>query len=381
MPQPSQVRSIKRPPPVMADYDAMLDRAVKSLADSSLIARTALYERLRAALVSEIESAGLSEFTDSELEAFDLAVDRLERRTKEPTKAPSELRALDQVVDRREARIREPAEEPAKPPSELPSPTKADRTISDGWLRDLLTRASNDDDDATAVEATSKASAEIGGELPVSGGSARQLNAALQNSFPEPDFLKMLEDVASNELGELQEAPEEMSHAIVPNTSVSAIARGRQTPESAISRELEEAISREVTLQLVLERTSRDFVSDSAAFTGGAKRRRRWLLAGGGVSAALGAALVFVAVTPQSFVKDVVPSFSTEVFSRSFQRGMKDALLVEAPQFQSFPSAADEPLNSEQTRQVLKQLIQWSLKTGSDQPSQEPRSKPPALPD
>jgi len=358
-PQPIPFRSVKRPSPVMVGYDAMLDRAVKSLADASLIARTALYERLRTTLVSEIEAAGLSESIDSELRAFDQAVDRLEARTKEP----------------------------AKPSSELPGPTNAgDATMSDGWVRDLLTRASKDDE--SAAEATSKVSARIGGERPVPGGGARQWNAAPQHSTPEssePDFLKMLEDAVSKELvtsrqfaqhaapGETP-APGETSHGLAPDSSIFADARGRQTMVGAISKEMEEAIAREVALRLVPENALHDPDSNSSDVAGRRKRRRGSLLVGGGISAALGAALVFVAVAPQSFVKDVAPFFSIEAFSRSGQWGKKDT--VEASQSLPSDRGVDEPLNSEQSKQVFKQLVQWSLKVDSDRSSQEPRGKP-----
>jgi len=99
--QPGKKTSI-----VMADYDALLARAVENLPNSSPAGRAALYERARAALISQLQSS------------------------KRPVSIEAEVRVLDDAIDRLESRINERAQYAQEP------------SRSGGWLNNLLTRVS-----------------------------------------------------------------------------------------------------------------------------------------------------------------------------------------------------------------------------------------------
>jgi predicted regulator of Ras-like GTPase activity (Roadblock/LC7/MglB family) len=128
---PIQDRLLKKSSAAMADYDALLARAVDNLPNSSPTARAALYKRTRTALISELRSA------------------------KQPISIESELRVLDDAIDRLEARIKGKKQEAPTPSTILPGPTKSEPARSGGWLNDLLARASRDD--ASTVQTASNA--------------------------------------------------------------------------------------------------------------------------------------------------------------------------------------------------------------------------------
>jgi predicted regulator of Ras-like GTPase activity (Roadblock/LC7/MglB family) len=117
-----QDRSIKKAS-ALADYDALLEHAVESLPISSPTARATLYKSTRTALSSQLRSG------------------------KEPlpiATIESELRVFDDAVDRIEARI-QVRESGLAPSTVVPDAAKSERVTSDGWLDDLLARASRDD--------------------------------------------------------------------------------------------------------------------------------------------------------------------------------------------------------------------------------------------
>jgi len=112
----------KRALTIMAEYDALLTRAVEKLPDPSEPARTALYSRTRASLVDQL------------------------RLTRPPGEMEDEIRLLDEAINRFEARFRTMAHEKPTLPSLERSPATSDLMRSDSWLGDLLSRASMDDE-------------------------------------------------------------------------------------------------------------------------------------------------------------------------------------------------------------------------------------------
>lgn len=132
---PFQDRPLKTTSTELADYDALLENAVKSLPNSSPTGRASLYKRTRTALSSQLRSA------------------------KEPMPAAiieSELSVFDVAVDRIEARIRAKEKNALAPSTASPDATKSERTRSESWLNDLLTRASRDDAPTTPTAAKAR---------------------------------------------------------------------------------------------------------------------------------------------------------------------------------------------------------------------------------
>jgi len=121
MPQ-TEDHPLKHALTIMADYDALLTRAVEKLADPSEYARTALYSRTRASLVAQLRS------------------------TRAPADMEDEVRLLDDAINRFETRFRTMAHGKPTPPPLERSPATSDLMRSDSWLGDLLSRASSDDE-------------------------------------------------------------------------------------------------------------------------------------------------------------------------------------------------------------------------------------------
>jgi len=107
----------RRTPGILADYEALLTRAIENLPDSSPTRREDLYQRTRAALVSQLRASRQESSIDSELDILNEVIERVESRISAKA-ASTALRQL------------------AKPALEG----------SDGWLGNLLSRASEDDD-------------------------------------------------------------------------------------------------------------------------------------------------------------------------------------------------------------------------------------------
>jgi predicted regulator of Ras-like GTPase activity (Roadblock/LC7/MglB family) len=118
----------------MADYESLLARAVENLPNSSPEARATLYQRAKTALISQLRSA---------------------KQPMPEANIESELRVLGEAIDRLEARVEGKAQNALVPSTALRGPTKPEPT-KQGWLSDLLARASRDDE--PAVRTTSKAS-------------------------------------------------------------------------------------------------------------------------------------------------------------------------------------------------------------------------------
>jgi len=163
-----------------AGYDAMLARSVENLPDSSPTARAAFYERIRAALTAQMKSS------------------------KRPISIESELRMLDEAIDRLESRIKQEA-----PDAQPTSSTASRPTKSDGWLDDLLVRASRND--VQKNPSTSRAQA----ELPLRSPRVATLRTSPDLSRSSgPSLLQVVparapsvQEEASFDLGNAQEKP------------------------------------------------------------------------------------------------------------------------------------------------------------------------------
>ncbi|MCL2715921.1 MAG: roadblock/LC7 domain-containing protein [Alphaproteobacteria bacterium] len=119
---PVEDHPLKHALTIMADYDALLTRAVEKLPDPSEPARTALYSRTRASLVAQLRS------------------------TRPPEDMEDEIRLLDEAINRFETRFRTMAHAKPTPPALERSPATSNLMRSDSWLGDLLSRASADDE-------------------------------------------------------------------------------------------------------------------------------------------------------------------------------------------------------------------------------------------
>jgi len=165
-----------------AGYDAMLARSVENLPDSSPTARAAFYERIRAALTAQMKSS------------------------QRPISIESELRMLDEAIDRLEARIKQEA------PDAQPTSSTASRgpAKSDGWLDDLLVRASRNDVHKTP--STSRAQPELPQRSPRVATLRTSPDLLSRSSGPSllqvvPARAPSVQEEASFDLGNAQEKP------------------------------------------------------------------------------------------------------------------------------------------------------------------------------
>ncbi|MCL2713035.1 MAG: hypothetical protein FWD68_00150 [Alphaproteobacteria bacterium] len=129
--QPFQERTVRASASVLDRYDAVLAQAVESQGNSTPTSRRAFYEQTRKNLVFEMRSAGRASSIDSELRVFDEAVKRLETRIRQSVPKPS------------------PATASLRASTELPPRSSGPK--SNGWLDDLLARASVDDSGKTTT--------------------------------------------------------------------------------------------------------------------------------------------------------------------------------------------------------------------------------------
>jgi hypothetical protein len=121
----------------MAHYDAVLRQAVEDLPDPSPVAREALYERTKTALISLLQSAKQPIPFEFELRALEQAIDRLEARIKETTQnmlATARTNGMSSNLQTPDDTSQDAS----------PALTAEEATRSGGWLSDLLTRASRD---------------------------------------------------------------------------------------------------------------------------------------------------------------------------------------------------------------------------------------------
>jgi len=364
---PLQERSVKGPLPGVAHYDAMLAEAVEKSSDPSPAGRAALYESIRARLISNLRSARLSTSIESELCTFDEAVNRLEALINEKAEKAS-TRWSSEPIEFKPATSKtrrynslERASLDGASQNRLPNPDEPDPTTSGNWLSDLLERASVDD--APEVTTASK-------------GRLKQPSRSPRSRVAESE-----DALSKDRRGALKLAPVAGISEGAPKTRTPTERRTQrrkmETPDSSlrhqkpyILRNPEDVAARNGQLTLPTASTGASLEPAQDWI----RQRRKLLVAIGGLAAVFvagaGVAMTFLSIVSASPTGNAAPAPVANVSLPQPQADETSNSMVSQSQPRETSNRSNQRIGGDQSERALQRFIRWDQKAETGQASQ-----------